>query len=107
MAKLFERYWQLIVISSSLPVDESPLGVHKIKLMIKTSPCFSNSSGVRQHANGTLDLGKITTWYYSWWLIVDSDLETSWTPVDKLNRSLSLNSSNGSIDILGNNIAYR
>merc|ERR1711981_645589 len=90
---------------SDVPVDECPLGVHKIKLMIKTSPGFSNSSGVRQHTNSTLNLGKITTWYYSWWLVVNSDLETSWTPVDKLNRSLSLNSSNGSVDILGNNIA--
>ena len=75
--------------------------------MIKTGPGFSNSRSVRQHAYSTLHLGEITSWYYSWWLVVDSDLETSWTPVDKLNRSLSLNSSNGSVDILRNNIAYK
>ena len=75
--------------------------------MIKTGPGFSNSRSVRQHAYSTLHLGEIASWYYSWWLVVDSDLETSWTPVDKLNRSLSLNSSNGSVDILRNNIAYK
>ena len=95
------------MFSHFLPVDKSSLGVHKIKLMVKTGPGFSNSSSVGQHANSTLNLGKITTWYNSWWLVIDSDLETSWTPVDKLNRSLSLDSSNGSVDILRNNIAYR
>merc|ERR1719334_928436 len=57
---------------SDIPVNESTLGVHKIELMVKTSPSFSNSSSVGQHANSTLYLGKITSWYDGWWLVVDT-----------------------------------
>merc|ERR1711962_699053 len=89
---------------SDVPVNESTLGVHKIKLMIKTSPSFSDSSGVGQHANGTLDLGKITSWDNSWGLVVDTDLETSWTPVNKLDRSLGFDGGNSGVDILRDNI---
>merc|ERR1711994_368509 len=73
--------------------------------MIQTSPCFSNSSGVGQHADGTLDLGKITSWDNSWRLVVDSYLESSWTPINKLDGSLGLDCCNGCIDILGYNIS--
>ena len=38
-------------------MDEGSLGVHKIKLMIQTGPGLSNSGGVGQHADGSLDLG--------------------------------------------------
>jgi hypothetical protein len=85
-------------------MDESSLGVHKIEFMIKTSPSLGNGSGVAQHAHGSLDLGQVTTWYNSWWLVVDTDLETSWTPVDELDGPLRLDGSNGGIDILGDNI---
>merc|ERR1719233_800491 len=70
---------------ANVPMNKSSLGVHKIEFMIKTSPCFCNGSCVAQHADSTLYLGKITTRYNSWWLVVDSDLETSWAPIDKLN----------------------
>ena len=60
---------------TNIPVDESSLGVHKIELVVKSGPCFGNGGGVGQHADGTLDLGKITTWDNSWWLVVDTDLE--------------------------------
>ncbi|KAL4226984.1 hypothetical protein ACF0H5_014960 [Mactra antiquata] len=85
-------------------MDESSLGVHKIEFMIKTSPGFGDGSGVAQHADGTLYLGQITTWYDGWWLVVDTDLETSWTPVDELDGSLGLDGSNGGVDILWYNI---
>lgn len=65
-------------------MDESTLGVHQVKFMVKTSPCLCNSSGIAQHADGTLDLSKIATWHNGGWLVVDTNLETSWTPVDKL-----------------------
>merc|ERR1712066_1137834 len=85
-------------------MDESSLGVHKIEFMIKTSPCLSDGGGVAQHADGTLDLGKITSWDNGWRLVVDTDLETSWAPIDELDGSLGLDGCNGSIDILGDNI---
>merc|ERR1719334_2227498 len=83
---------------SDIPVNECTFGIHKIELMIKTSPSFSNSSCVGQHANSTLDLSKITSWYNSWWLVVDTDLETSWTPINELDGSLGLDGGNSSVD---------
>merc|ERR1711926_1173 len=50
---------------SNVPVHKSTLGIHKIKLMIQTSPSFSNCCGVAQHAYSSLNLGQITTWYDS------------------------------------------
>ena len=72
--------------------------------MIKTSPGLGDGCGVAQHAQGTLDLGKVTTGYHSWWLVVDADFEASWTPVDELDGSLGLDGSNGGVDVLGNDI---
>jgi len=56
-----------------------------------------------------LNLGQVTAWDDSWWLVVDTDLnidlvisvgnhiaylETSWAPVDELNGSLGLDVGN-------------
>ena len=85
-------------------MNESTLGIHKIKLMAKTSPSFSDRSGVRQHANITPDLGKITAWYNGWRLVVDRNLEIIWTPVNKLDGFPGLDDGNSGTDILGGNI---
>jgi len=89
---------------SNIPMHESTLGIHKIELMIKTSPSFGNRSGVAQHAHCSLDLGKITTRHNSRWLVVDTNFETSGTPVDKLDGTFGLDGCNGSIDILGDDV---
>merc|ERR1712156_1295988 len=73
---------------SNIPVDEGTLGVHKIKLMIQTSPGLGDGGGVGQHAHGTLDLGEVTTRNNGGWLVVDADLEASWAPVDELDGTL-------------------
>ena len=90
---------------SYIPVDESSLGVHEIEFVVKSSPGLSDGGGVAQHAHSSLYLGKITSWYNCWWLVVDSDLESSWAPVDKLDGSLGLDGGDGSVDILGHNIS--
>merc|ERR1719461_2160664 len=71
-------------------MDESTLGVHKIELMIQTSPGLGDGGGVAQHADGTLYLGEITTGDDGGWLVVDTDLETGGTPVDELDGTLGL-----------------
>jgi len=85
-------------------MHEGSLGVHEIELVINSGEDLSNSSGVGDHAHGSHDLGQITSWHNSWWLIVDSALETSWAPVDELDGSLGLDGGNGSVDVLGDNI---
>merc|ERR1712146_660956 len=85
-------------------MDKSSLGVHQIELMIKSGEDFSDGSRVGDHAYGSHNLGQVTTWDNSWGLVIDTALETSWAPIDELDSSLGLNGSDGSIDILGDNI---
>jgi hypothetical protein len=47
-----------------------------------------------------LNLGQITSWNNGWWLVVDTDLETSWAPVNELNGTLGLDGGDGRVDIL-------
>jgi len=90
---------------SDIPVDEGALGVHQVELVVQAGPGLSDSCGVGQHADGTLNLGQVTTRHNSGWLVVDADLESSGTPVNKLDGPLGLDGSDGSIDILGDNVA--
>jgi hypothetical protein len=98
------REFSLFHTFSDVPVDEGALGIHQVELVIQTCPCLSDGSGVGQHADGTLNLGQIASWNDSWWLIVDADLEASWTPVDELDGALGLDGGDGSVDILRDNI---
>ena len=90
---------------SDVPVDEGTLGVHQVKLVVKTSPGLGDGGGVAQHAHGTLDLGEVTSGDDGGWLVVDSDLESGGTPVDELDGPLGLDGGNGSVDVLGDNIS--
>ena len=85
-------------------MDEGSLGVHEIELVINSGEDLGDGSGVGDHADGSHDLGKITTRNDGWWLIVDTALETGWAPVDELNGSLGLDGGDGGVDILWNDI---
>jgi hypothetical protein len=75
--------------------------------VINTGKCLGNGSGVGNHAYSSLDTGEITTWNNSRWLVVDTALEASWTPVDELNGSLGLDGSDGRVDILWDDITSK
>jgi len=90
---------------TDVPVDEGTLGVHEVKLVVKSGPCLGNGSGVRKHADGTLNLGQVTAWDDGWRLVVDADLEAGWAPVDELDGSLGLDGGNGCVDILWHDVA--
>merc|ERR1712156_27392 len=89
---------------SNVPVDKGPLGVHEVELVVKPSPGLSDGSGVREHAHGPADLSKISTWNDGWGLVVDTDLESGGTPVDKLDAPLGLDCGNGSVHVLGHHV---
>merc|ERR1711934_972178 len=89
---------------TDIPVDEGTLGVHKIELVVDASEDLSNGGGVGDHTAGTLDLGKVTTGHDGWWLVVDATLEAGWAPVDELDGALGLDGSNGSVDVLGDDV---
>jgi len=85
-------------------MNKGSLGVHKIELMIDSGEDLSDGSGVGDHADGSHDLGKITSWDDSWWLVIDTALEAGWAPIDELDGSLGLDGGNGSVDVLGDDI---
>jgi len=89
---------------SDVPMHEGSLGVHKIELVVKSGEDLSNGGRVGDHADGSHNLGKITTWDDGWWLVVDTALETGWAPIDELNGSLGLNGGDGGVDILRDDI---
>jgi len=85
-------------------VDEGTLGVHEIELVVDSGEYFSDGGGVGEHADGTLHLGKITSWHDGGGLVVDTAFESSGAPVDELDSALGLDHSHGGVDILGHNI---
>merc|ERR1719273_2999100 len=89
---------------TDVPMDEGTLGVHEIELVIDSGEDLSDGSGVGDHADGAHDLGEVTTWDNSGWLVVDTALEASWAPVDELDGSLGLDGGDRGVDILGDDV---
>ena len=87
-----------------VPVDEGPLGVHQVELVVQPGPSLGDGGGVGEHADGSLDLGQVTTRDDGWRLVVDPYLEPGGTPVHELHGPLALDGSNGRVDVLGDNI---
>jgi len=90
---------------ADIPVHESPLGVHQVKLVVQPGPRLGNGSGVAQHAHSTLNFGEIATGNNRGWLIIDANLEASWAPVDELDSPLGLDGGDSGVNVLGNDIA--
>jgi len=72
--------------------------------MVQTVGQFTDGSGVGDHDARALDLGQVTSWNNSWWLVVDTDLECSWAPVDELDGALGFDGRNGGVDVFGDDI---
>jgi hypothetical protein len=51
-----------------------------------------------------LDLSEVTSWNNSWWLIIDTNLEPSWAPIDELDGTLGLDDSDGGVNVLWNDV---
>jgi len=85
-------------------VDESALGVHEIELVVKSGPGLSDGGRVGEHADGAVDGRLVRAGNSGWLLVVNTDLETGWAPVDELNAALGLDLCDGGVDVLGNNI---
>ena len=62
------------LIDRDSPVDESPLGVHKIELVVESGPGLGNGGGVGQHADSSGYLSEVPTRHHSWGLVVDANL---------------------------------
>merc|ERR1719219_2766160 len=83
------RELTLLHALANIPVDERTFGVHQVELMVQPGPSLGDGGGVREHADGTLHLGKVAARDDGGWLVVDANLESSGAPVHKLNRPLA------------------
>merc|ERR1719460_2280406 len=90
---------------ANVPVDECPLGVHQVKLVVQPGPSLRYCCRVAEHTDSPLNLGEVATRNHSWWLVVDPNLEASRAPVNKLDRSLGLDRCDRSVHILGHDVA--
>jgi len=52
--------------------------------VVDTGQGLSNGSCVGNHANSTLNTGKVTSRNDSGWLVVDTAFEASWTPITRI-----------------------
>lgn len=55
--------------------------------------------------HSTVNLGQVAIGNHLRWLVADTNLEASWTPVDKLDSALSLQASNSVVHLLWYNIS--
>ncbi len=98
------REFSLFHALSDVPMHECSLGVHKIEFVIDSGEDLSDGGRVGDHADGSHNLGEITTWDDGGWLVVNTDLEASWAPIDELDSSLGLDGSNSGVDVFRDDI---
>ena len=105
--QVFSCFWKFSFLHSftDIPMNECSFCIHEIEFVIESRKDFSNCCCVWDHATSSHNFGQVTTRDNSWRLIVDSDLETCWTPINKLNCSFCFDCCNSSVDILGHNIS--
>jgi len=60
---------------------------------------------VEINLHSAVDLGQITVGNHLWRLVADTNLESSWAPINELNSTLGLECSDSTVDIVGNDIA--
>mmetsp|Transcript_19232 Transcript_19232/g.39751 ORF Transcript_19232/g.39751 Transcript_19232/m.39751 type:complete len:455 (+) Transcript_19232:1621-2985(+) len=89
---------------SHKPVDERSFRVHEIKLVVNARQSFGNGRCIGHHTNSAINFCQVTSGNVAGLLVVDSALEASGTPVNKLDRTLVLNGCHSRIDILGHHI---
>ena len=86
-------------------MNKGSLGIHEIKLVVKSGPSLSNGSRVGKHTHRTGYFGQISTGNSGRGLVVDANLESSRTPVHELDAPLGLDGRDGGIDVLGDDVA--
>ncbi len=73
--------------------------------MIESGEDFGNGGGVGDHADGSHDLGQISSGDDSGRLIVDSDFESGGAPVNELDGSLGLDGGDWGVDVFGDDVS--
>ena len=104
--QIFSGFTELTFFHSftDIPVNECSLGVHEVEFVIESSPSLGDGGGVAQHANSSLHFGQVSAWNDGWWLVVDTDFESGWRPVNELDGSFGLDDGDGGVDAFWNDI---
>merc|ERR1712174_102797 len=89
---------------TDVPVHERALGVHEVELVVNAGQSLGHSGRVGNHSARAHDLGEIATGHHSGWLVVDTALETSGTPVHKLDGALGLDGGHSGVHVLGDDV---
>jgi hypothetical protein len=105
---------------TNIPVDKGTLGVHEIKLVRERGPGLRDGSSVGEHAavgllakalriiykylHRAVDLSKIAVGNHLRRLVADANLEASRAPVDKLDGTLGLESSDSTVNVVGHDV---
>jgi len=87
-----------------VPVDEGALGEHEIELLVHAVEDLGDGGGVGLHAHGAGESRHVAAGNNNGWTTVETGLETSGTPVNKLDGALVLDLVDGDADILGDDI---
>jgi len=87
-----------------VPVDECTLGEHEIELLVHAAEHLADGSGVGLHAHSTRKSRHVAAGDNHGRTAVETSLETSRTPVDKLDGALVLDLVDGNAHILGHDI---
>jgi hypothetical protein len=62
------------VAAADTPVHKSALGVHQIKLFVKSRPRIGYGGGVTEHAARAMHRSQVAVGYDRWTLVVDANL---------------------------------
>merc|ERR1719498_735265 len=89
---------------TDIPVHKCTLAVHQVELVVDAGEHFCNGSGVADHAASTHDLCQVSSRNNSWGLVVNTALEASRRPVNKLDCSLCLDGGDTCIHILRDDV---
>ena len=98
------REFTLFHTLANIPVDECPLRVQQVELVVESTPSAGNGSRVRQHTQASRDLGEVTTWDVCWRFVANTEFEACRAPVNELDRASGLDDANCRINVLGHDV---
>lgn len=86
-------------------MNERPLGVEEVELVVETGPGGGDGGSVRKHAERSGNLGEVASGNKSGGLVTDTELESGRAPVNELDGALGTDVGNGGVDVLGDNVS--
>merc|ERR1719245_1665899 len=105
--EVFAGFGKLTLLHAlaDVPVDEGPLRVHEVELVVDPREDLCDGGGVADHAARAHDLRQVSARDHGRRLVIDAALEARGAPVHELDRALRLDGGNRCIDVLGDDVS--